>query len=312
MTEMSQDGPITFDDDTYEGTMESTTYSDVIDLTNYDDEEDVNDPAEQQLSDRLQHQGKVRRAKSRKVAKVNNRRGVKSPTNYTPSAYPPGRRGQSNYEDPDNEKQYGSPSGYPPALSPDAARVPYGQDPRAAFGGSPYQNRPMYSPDLDAAPQAPYARPPHSRSESFKSLADSSYARYDPYAGAGYNRGTMSPAPSIFLDDAHSYMGDSVKDAYPQTPRTGSMVLLEDAAGAAAGDAPGDAGLWIDQADYSAMNVLSEMARPGKPKLGSVLEEEIQRAEGRIMVASESAPLSLRLSVKEGLADGLQLADLSR
>lgn len=61
------------------------------------------------------------------------------------------------------------------------------------------------------------------------------------------------------------------------------MVLLEDNGQ----DPTGDAALWIDEADYAAMNAMSEFARPGKPKLAKVLEEEIEQAQGRIIVASE-------------------------
>jgi hypothetical protein len=52
-------------------------------------------------------------------------------------------------------------------------------------------------------------------------------------------------------------------------------------------DPQGDAAIWIDSADYEAMQELSEMARPGKPKLAQVLEEEIELAGGSIIVGSE-------------------------
>jgi hypothetical protein len=62
------------------------------------------------------------------------------------------------------------------------------------------------------------------------------------------------------------------------------MVLLEDAGQ----DPAGDAALWVDQADYDSMAVLSEMARPGKPKLAQILQEEVDQAQGSMIVASES------------------------
>ena len=70
------------------------------------------------------------------------------------------------------------------------------------------------------------------------------------------------------------------------------MVLLEDNGG----DIEGDAALWVDQADYAAMNIMSEMAKAGKPKLGSVIEEEIQRGMGSMIVASEF--FSYRFGIK--------------
>jgi hypothetical protein len=120
---------------------------------------------------------------------------------------------------------------------------------------------------------------------------------YDPYSGMTGPGFRPSPSPSIInFDDTQSIAGESVRNLLSRASRTGSMVLLEDNGG----DVHGDAGLWIDQADFAAMNVMSEMARPGKPKLSAVLEEEIDRSSGAIAVASES---DLALRVQCGLAN---------
>ena len=329
--------------DTFDESPDIVSYADVIDLTNYEDEEDVNDPAEMQWSDRLQHQGKIQRAKSRRAAKGSARAGrsVTSPT-YTPSAYPPRRSQpvQDNepsllaYTEPDAEAQYDmAASGAPQALlSPASARFPSGvQDvplpnPRSPLRtGTPRSSSAQYAlPQSASMPMPPHvntlptstsmpihggysggnefgdaSRPfhtiSHARNDSFKSVSESMYARYDPYAapprmpsGADYSRATNSPAPSIWQgDDGQSIAGDSVRHLVPQTPRTGSMVFLENDAS----DPSADAGLWIDQADYQALNLMTEMASVGKPKLASLLEEEIERAEGRMIVASECTAL---------------------
>jgi hypothetical protein len=250
LSEMSMDLNL---DETVEthGDMSSPThYADVIDLTNYEDEEDVNDAAEQQLSDRLQQQGKVRRAKSRKAARglgTGPRSAARSPL------YPP--RPQSNlaydsdpYSQPDLQTRTPSRS-YPDGLVA----------PRPGAG--------MISMDA--------------RRDSFRSIADSTYGRYDPFANT--NGHFHSPSPSIMFDDNHSMAGESVHNLLSRASRTGSMVLLEDNGG----DTTGDAALWIDQADFAAMYIMSEVAKPGKPKLASVLEEEIERATGSLIVASE-------------------------
>lgn len=75
-----------------------------------------------------------------------------------------------------------------------------------------------------------------------------------------------------------------IQTALSRTSRTQSMVLLENSGA----DPNEDAGLWIDEADYAAMSVMSEMARAGKPKLSAVLEEEIEIAQGSLIVASRS------------------------
>ncbi|ORX39399.1 hypothetical protein BD324DRAFT_619556 [Kockovaella imperatae] len=338
---------------------ESVSYADVIDLTNYDDEEDVNDPAEQQFSDRLQHQGKVQRAKSRKAYRVRGER-----TSYVPSAYPPTRpshlaygdeghghfpRGPrsmydddeaassrhplSHHEEMDAEKQYAlAAQGAPQALlSPDTSKFQQDAmppDPRYAFpppssghgmsrsgssGPFSHQN-PFYGgaepysvgQDLSHQAAGPFHTIAHARNDSYRSIADS--VGYDPFAtrggpmGTSFGRGTSSPAPSIFLgDDQHSIAGDSIRHLSAQTPRSGSMVYL---ANPESGDGSADPGLWIDRADYHALNAMTEMASAGKPKLATVLEEEISRAEGRMIVAT-CGPVTLNTVVRNLVADSI-------
>ena len=257
-SEMSQEFPM--DDhetiDTHDG---STSYADVIDLTNYEDEEDVNDPAENQLSDRLQLQGKMRRAKSRKATRGDPKKSTKSPF------YPSNRRQHSIL----------TPYDEPTRADVDSPQGPSGY-------GSQYEAQ---SPEnsLYAPPRA-FASPQDERRMSYRSLAESSYGRYDPFAGGPAGFRGVSPSASMMFDDAQSTAGESVRDLLSRQSRTGSMVLLEDNSG----DPTGDAALWVDQSDYAAMNALSEVARPGKPKLSTVLDEEIQQASGSMIVASES------------------------
>lgn len=260
----------------------NSNFADVIDLTNYEDEEDVQDPAENQLSDRIQKQGKMRRAKSRKAARAQPRK-----VSHGPSPYPPGggkRALSSTYNDLDAEGAYAA-----------AAGGSHYEDSRQAVTGSASGSR-LASPSRDslyAAPRAPGMLSKEDKRLSYRSLADSTYGRYDPYAsGSGI---APSPSPSIFFgDDNQSILGggggtayaESVRNLISRNSRTNSMVLLDDPGHGL--DASGDVGsLWIDEADYAAMNVVSEMARPGKPKLSQVLEEEIEQAKGSLIVASE-------------------------
>lgn len=242
-SEMSQDVALE-DDDPIDTHDLSTNYADVIDLTNYEDEEDVNDPAEQGLSDRLQKQGKVRRAKSRKAA----------------------RGGVRNAKGPAQRRQH-------------SVLAPY-EDDHEYFGNSRASN---HDQDSLHAPPHPIASANDSRRHSYRSVADSTYGRFDPFAGGAAGFPGPSPSPSIMFDDSQSMAGESVRNLMSRQSRTGSMVLLEDNSG----DPTGDAALWIDESDHAAMNVLSEMARAGKPKLSAILDEEIQQAKGSMIVASE-------------------------
>ncbi|WWD19765.1 hypothetical protein CI109_104229 [Kwoniella shandongensis] len=234
-SEMSMDSPIDADD-SIDGHL-SANYADVIDLTNYEDEEDVNDPAEHHLSETLQQQGKVRRAKSRRETKTKSRM-VKSPT------YPPTRL-QSTYQD-EAEAQYVA-----------AARGEH--NPRSSYfstqGGGERSSSNLavdHSPSNSLyMPQSqPMLTSDSDRRQSYRSYADSTYALYDPFGGGGSGRSIApSPSPSMFFDDTQSIGGDSAREILSRTSRTQSMVLLEDAGS----DPTGDAGLWIDEADYAAM-----------------------------------------------------------
>lgn len=304
-SEMSGNSPLDLDEPGDSPADTSTQYADIIDLTNYDDEEDINDPAEQHLSDRLQHQGKVRRAKSRKAAKAHGQGlGHGRPQARNSNVYPPARRGPSMLG-LDDAAGGNTPRRGPSMLALDSAADAYAAaadghyeshlQPQSGHPRSPFGSR----QNLRAASEEPFLPPPplsafDTRRQSYRSIADSTYGMYDPYAGSAGFRGP-SPSPSILFDnDTHSIAGESVKGLLSRASRTGSMVFLEDAGSGSGATGPGgaemggaDTGLWVDQADFAAMNVMSEMARPGKPKLSAVLEEEIHQAGGAMIVASE-------------------------
>ncbi|RSH80974.1 uncharacterized protein EHS24_008405 [Apiotrichum porosum] len=320
------------------------------DLTNFADEDNVKDDAEDELSRHLQKQGKMRRARSRKVAKRAAMSDVDSATSppprpqstlsppmpYAPLAGADSRPGSRPISRP--------PSGY---FNKDGQPMPASGDRLAPNGRghsrvtsmaassiapsvrtvdtNPFsvydeEHQAMLGPDANAdyrsshllAPDADY----RDRRASHRSVASSVYDRYDPYNGGdglglgrpvsfapSYMNGaspTGSAGPSrspsmVFGDDA-----ESMRNAMSVRSRTQSMILLEDTgsraeagksmydAGPGAGTANGglQAGsLWIDEADYAATSVLSEMARGGRPKLGAIFEEELRAAEGSMMVA---------------------------
>lgn len=205
------------------------SYADIIDLTNFEDEEDNDDPNELLLSDRMQKQGKLRRARTRKTIRREAR---------------------------------------------DAAR-----------------NR-------HHAHTATPAGPPHitvSHDEEGDEITEAPYDQYDPFSSSRFQ--AHSPLPSQSHDYEDGEDDNDIKSIYHQGPqphghrqggrskaRPNTMVLLE----TGNLDPQGDAAIWIDSVDYEAMQELSEMARPGKPKLSQVLEEEIELAQGSIIVGSKS------------------------
>ena len=279
-SQMSQD--FTIDDqetvNTHDG---STSYADLIDLTNYEDEEDINDPVENRLSHRVQQQGKARRARSKKVGP-----GPITQMSQTPS-YPPPRRSQSiasPHVDPSGGFQDSS-YGTTPRASSYEIQSPETYTPTQQFGPN-IDNRRYSNLSMAGSTTQPFVPNSDSRRHSYRSMADSTYGRYDPFSGGPPGIRGISPSPSLIFDDNQSFAGESVHNLLTRGTRNGSMVLLNNNSG----DPNGDAALWLDQSDYAAMCSLSEIAKPGKPKLAAVLEEEIQKAQGSMMVASKLFP----------------------
>ncbi|WVW86333.1 hypothetical protein I302_108377 [Kwoniella bestiolae CBS 10118] len=291
----------------------SSNYADIIDLTNYEDEEDVNDPAENVLSETLQKQGKIKRAKIRKAAKTNTR-GNTGPPGGSP-LYPPNRQSQhqaqSSYDQPlpRQNSSYGVYQDYqqsPQRLSTSSYDDPYAPRRPSGYDEGGYQSGQsnLYAPQPHQYPQ-PQSAPMmlsstsgsnYDRRQSFRSLADSTYNQYNPFSGPGGGQYSMGPSPSpsiMNFDDNASVAGESVRDLLSRTSRTQSMVLLEDP------DYGGkkDGGLWIDESDYVAMDILTELTIKGKPKLSDMLKEEIDLNLGNMIVAT-CGPVTLNTVIR--------------
>ncbi|OXG13296.1 ferric-chelate reductase [Cryptococcus neoformans Tu401-1] len=274
------------------------SYADVIDLTNYEDEEDVDDPVENRLSTKLEQQGKLRRARSRKIAK----RKSAAKLSQTPS-YPPSRF-QSTYSYDNPEESFANANqgyGHSPASSLydpfQESRIPPGH---SSLAMSPSASQSILSPSASMLPTSPpFNGAYHGNRQSVRSISDSMYTANDPFTGGGSSQGHGSPSlghSSLTDDTQMAGPSDPFRDiqtALSRTSRTQSMVLLENSGA----DPNEDAGLWIDEADYAAMSVMSEMARAGKPKLSAVLEEEIEIAQGSLIVAT-CGPVTLNTVVR--------------
>lgn len=299
----------------------------IIDYTNYEDEDDVNDPAESELSRRIQKQGKLRRAKSRKVQQRNAPSRDADDLAYGGSMlYPPsaGRRsahhsrsgsdassiagqlppGAGYYSDTGGEDRRG--------LLAEPSFDPTRPGNRRSISAGTYESQQgLLAPEPNRDPRrisgrsvsasayeahqgllAPGGRDPRDpKRASYRSVASSAYDRFDPY-----NEGVIpgiSPSPSGFFDD-----GDSVRSAVSVMSRTQSMVFLEDTMNEplmAKDGLGGSVGLWIDEADYAATSILSESAFAGRPKLSQMIDDELGLSEGSIIVGSESSSALSRL-----------------
>ncbi|KIR56701.1 ferric-chelate reductase [Cryptococcus gattii Ru294] len=319
-SEMSVDSSSADRDEAVENTLKES-YADVIDLTNYEDEEDVNDPAENRLSNKLEQQGKLRRARSRKIAK--RKSAAKLPR--TPS-YPPSRF-QSMYSYDNPEESYAPINlgyGHSPASSLydpfQESRIPtvhssIAMSPSASQSmlvHSASQSMLSNSTSLSMLPTSPPFNPQHDKRQSIRSVPDSTNTGNDPFvAGSSQEHGSSSVGHSTLTDETQgAYPGDPFRDiqnALSRTSRTQSMVLLENSGA----DPNEDAGLWIDEADYAAMCIMSEMARAGKPKLSAVLEEEIEIALGSLIVAT-CGPVTLNTVVRNLVSKSISPSRIHR
>jgi hypothetical protein len=240
----------------YEGVDPETRvhYNDVVYLTNFDGESDVGDAAEDTLSRALQREGRVRRARSRKLKKRLIQAGEERPPLPSP-------------KEPEVEQLHDRPE-YP---DPDEVGAPRPRRPSANRPASAYDRR-------------------------GSAFSTHSVERYEPF-GRG-----PSPAPSI--DD------EGVRNTiFSLSSRTQSMVLLEDThdgkghSCAGCGRA-GAENLWIDEADYAAALMLSENARTGRPKLASIVEEELRNAQGAMIVGT-CGPAALGTSLRALVSDAI-------
>ncbi|TXT12454.1 uncharacterized protein COLE_02864 [Cutaneotrichosporon oleaginosum] len=277
----------------------------IMDYTNYEDEDDVNDPAESELSRQIQKQGQLRRAKTRKAEarhQPSNSGHFAGSSVYPPS---PGQRHSRH-------NSSSSSAGLPPGAASygdlgergGLLAEPVVDPKRRSFSAGAYEHRSdnLLYPDPNANPKRVSGRSVSSslyethqglltaeardpRRHSYRSVSSSMYDRYDPY-----NSDRISPSPSGLFD----------RDEVSVLSRTQSMVFLEEAA-----DEPlmggdglrGSVGLWIDEADYAATSILSESARAGRPKLSQMIDDELGLAEGSIIVGT-CGPVKLNVVVR--------------
>ncbi|KAI5452321.1 hypothetical protein NCC49_000884 [Naganishia albida] len=252
---------------------DSSPTADILDLTNYEDEEDVESPAQQELSNKVQKEGKVRRARSRRA----NKRPQSGQALQQPMRYPP--------------------------VQPSSA-LPYAQD-RDSGSFEDIQQTPKAvqhtraDSRYDPPPPLMAPRPGH----AYRNSTASSIGPYsDPF---GDSKGRYSPSPSMQTVEyeARSYGGGETPFSGmppPRHSRASSMVYMEGAHESSSGNSA-DAGLWLEGTDYHSMNVIAEMARLGRPKLDVILQEEIDRARGTLGVGT-CGPASLNALVRNTVA----------
>ncbi|KAG8833536.1 hypothetical protein FRC17_010568 [Serendipita sp. 399] len=259
--------------------------SHVLDFTNFDGEDDTRVPGEAKMSKRVQKEGKIRRAKSRRAAAASNAKTELESRSRQGTAHHGAASGRTS------PPPTGLPQG---AYSPISASQtsPNTYDPRYVTSAADQYRSPdaLLSPtDLAAQRRWSAASLSAMRAPSplYAQGHDGLHAgnRLSVASMGDLGRG-VSPSPGPGAENIHRLVVgerlerpesvvESVLDSY---------VKLE-----------------IDDQELDDLHVVAEMARPGKPKLERVLADEVGRARGALAVAC-CGPASLNALVRKMVA----------
>jgi hypothetical protein len=248
----------------------------VLDYTNFDGEVDTKAPGEAKISKRLHKEGKLRRAKSRKTAaavaaKMELDHRAKQGLHGSTAPIPPALDFSHDRSAPRLPTRSGrtSPSwghaNLPMGASSPAANPPSSFDARYAVSAA----------DLYRSPDV------------FLSPADQAQRRWSQQSLAGLNLRTPSPAQQT-QDNRFSVasLSDVYRGSSPSPgPGTDSVHRLVTDGRPGGGMAELEPRIEIDDQELEDIQVVSEMARPGKPKIERILADEVGRARGAVAVA---------------------------
>jgi len=252
----------------------------VLDYTNFDGEVDIKAPGEARINKRLHKEGKHRRAQSRRVAAAaaakmeldqRVRQAMPGKTSPIPPVldYPTHDRGVPRMT-PRSERTSPSPGqmNLPLGASPPAMHPPSSFDPRYAVSAADQYRSPdaLFSPVDQTGKQG---------QQSFAAMQ----AQIPGYQNQESNRLSVASLGDIYRGLSPSPVpgGDSIR-------------------GLVADGRPGSSGsrmpeleprIEISDQEVEDIQVVSEMARPGKPKIDKILADEVGRARGAVAVACE-------------------------
>ncbi|KAF7976337.1 hypothetical protein HWV62_7072 [Athelia sp. TMB] len=246
----------------------------ILDYTNFDGDDDQALPGEEVLNQTVKKQGKLRRAKTRKATRATpaamerlRERRAKSTLGHGDIHHPPAETQLAARES--QAQSHATTTSHGSAASVDRL-LSYTSKPGPSM---PERHLPtplemdLGSPTAAHSEDAPWRLPP-SR--------------------------THTPAPTY---TEHSEAGHfSNWDAHSDIASTREMMMSR------TGDRPGDEiALEVDERELHDVSVVSEHARPGKPKLDRILADEVENSKGSVIVAC-CGPTSLNALVRKIIA----------
>ncbi|KAI6045785.1 ferric reductase like transmembrane component-domain-containing protein [Pisolithus marmoratus] len=240
----------------------------ILELTNFEGEEDMATPSEKDLSLKLKKEGRLRRLQTRRLGKTAGLRREPSQTyghlRKQPDQCPPPLRipRQSMLSTNSNDRL-----------------IPI----------SPLSERPLSATsesDLSVSPVQCYADSP-SRSRPSSSLVNVAEC---PTVSLVVPPPVVKDGPSLSLG-ARSHWDDK-SEAESSRPSLPPIMTNKP---------PDLLGLEIDEHEAREVNIMSEHARPGKPKLDKVIADEVEQSRGSVVVAC-CGPTSLDAMVRQIIA----------
>lgn len=258
----------------------------ILDLTNFDGDVDMALPGEAYFSRRLKKEGKLRRMKSHKRA-VTERMGQGAQSSQ-PLAYDEARTPRRAQD--------------PRQAYPDQHRTPS----RSSHALQP-RNVLMLSTQstdrqLTITPLSERSNSPSSETDSYSSLRPYSPLKSMPlsseFPSAGGRRSPAYPAQSC-----QGVKSESGKSGVGQLPLLTTNVYSDELHSAilsssTLGISDSQHPFQMDEQEATDVSVISEHARPGKPKLDKVIADEVQASKGTVIIACQSIFLSQKVAVK--------------
>ncbi|KAH8116953.1 hypothetical protein DFH11DRAFT_1141658 [Phellopilus nigrolimitatus] len=265
-----------------------------LDYTNFDGDDDTPSPGEYRLSRRLIKESTLRRRHSRKVGKaLASKRELEERAAAAAAADAAARHAKTPSDelydayDPASYKRVSTVSEEPLLGAASPVSPPSALSPTTTIRHVP--------PSAYAHAHAPPFGSAHSRRSS---------GEFSPL-----DRKRLSSASSWTAFDARSPGGSDAGRATPPPPLP--LPALRWAEPAADAEGEGAGRFAVDAQEARDLQVVSEWARPGKPKLRRILADEVEAAKGRIAVAC-CGPTSLNALMRKLIAEQIDPARVAR
>jgi hypothetical protein len=221
----------------------------ILDFTNFDGEDDTRAPGEAQLSTRLRKEGRLRRAKSRKAAGAAQAKSQLNQRATEPSHTP-------------------SPSDYSVTLHP----------PRMSGLGASHPSLDTFSFPRTSTERGPPSGQlsPHPQRGSALPPGSSLYGDqpWNQPPASFKDRERWSSARFSSAESTYSHDGNMDRRSLGGAESVRALLNDEDVSY-----------IQINDEEADDLNVISELARTGRPKLDRILADEVERSRGAVAVA---------------------------